>query len=229
MNTIGIKELQTNPAKLSKTLLNDEYMLITRRGEPLGVALPFDDNLMQNGLKRWMSLRAFKDGDISLGQLAKTLDMNKNQALELLGQKFNISMLTDSDLGYTRLNENKVFVNILPIMEGRQNGQKVVEGLILHELGHHIYHKGRANQKIWKKAQRKGLHGLLNIVSDEHLERNLRTKDSKYDSRLKQLASFAFQHTKKDFGVQSLLQLLNVRALEVLSQIKLGVLSLIHI
>ena len=86
MNTIGIKELQTNPAKLSKTLLNDEYMLITRRGEPLGVALPFDDDLMQNGLKRWMSLRAFKDGDISLGQLAKTLDMNKHQALTLLGE-----------------------------------------------------------------------------------------------------------------------------------------------
>ena len=164
------------------------------------------------------------EGRISkLTQVARTFKWGINQALELLGQKFNISMLTDSDLGYTRLNENKVFVNILPIMEGRQNGQKVVEGLILHELGHHIYHKGRANQKIWKKAQRKGLHGLLNIVSDEHLERNLRTKDSKYDSRLKQLASFAFQHTKKDFGVQSLLQLLNVRALEVLSQIKLGV------
>lgn len=86
MNTIGIKELQTNPAKLSKTLLADEYMLITRRGEPLGVALPFDNNLMENGLKRWMSLKAFQNGDISLGQLAKTLGMNKHEALDLLGE-----------------------------------------------------------------------------------------------------------------------------------------------
>ena len=161
--------------------------------------------------------------DSKLNQVARTFKWGIDQGLELLGQKFRVSMLTDSDLGYTRLHENKVFVNILPIMEGKQNGQKVVEGLILHELGHHIYHKGKSNQKIWKKAQREGLHGLLNIVSDEHLERNLRTKDRSYDSRLKQLSSFAFQHNSKDFGVGNLLQLLNVRSLEVLSEIKLGV------
>ncbi|OQW98132.1 MAG: hypothetical protein BWK73_53290, partial [Thiothrix lacustris] len=50
MNVIGIKELQTNPGKLSHSLQNNEYMLITRRGEPLGVALPFSHQLMENGL-----------------------------------------------------------------------------------------------------------------------------------------------------------------------------------
>jgi len=158
-----------------------------------------------------------------LTRVARTFKWGMDQALELLGQKFHVSMLTDSDLGYTRLNENRVFVNILPIMEGRQNGQQVVEGLILHELGHHIYHKGRSNEKIWKRAEKAGLHGLLNVVSDEHLERNLRTKDRSYDSRLKQLASFAFQHSQKDFAISYLLELLHVRAVDVLSQVQLRV------
>lgn len=32
------------------------------------------------------SIEAFKDGEISLGQLAETLGMNKHEALELLGE-----------------------------------------------------------------------------------------------------------------------------------------------
>lgn len=32
------------------------------------------------------SIQAFKDGDLSLGQLAETLGMNKHEALKLLGE-----------------------------------------------------------------------------------------------------------------------------------------------
>lgn len=96
MNVIGIKELQSNPGKLSHCLQNDEYLLITRRGEPLGVALPFSTQLMENGLKSWMSLKAFQTGDLSLGQLGKVLGKNKHETLELLGQ-LNIP-LADYDL-----------------------------------------------------------------------------------------------------------------------------------
>lgn len=86
MNTIGIKELQTNPGKLSHSLQNDEYTLITRRGEPLGIALPFGGNLLEKGMKPWFALKAFQEGDLSLGQLAKALGKNKQEALMLLGE-----------------------------------------------------------------------------------------------------------------------------------------------
>lgn len=86
MDTIGIKELQTNPGKLSRSLTKNEYMLITRRGKPLGVALPFTSQLMDNGLKNWMALQAFQAGDLSLGQLANALGKNKHTTLELLGE-----------------------------------------------------------------------------------------------------------------------------------------------
>lgn len=86
MDIIGIKELQTNPGKLSQSLIKNEYMLITRRGKPLGVALPFTSQLMESGLKNWMALKAFQEGDLSLGQLANALGKNKHETLALLGE-----------------------------------------------------------------------------------------------------------------------------------------------
>ncbi len=86
MHTIGIKELQTNPGKLSHALLHNEYMLITRRGEPLGVALPFGLPLLEHGMKNWVALKAFQAGDLSLGQLGKVLGKNKYETLALLGE-----------------------------------------------------------------------------------------------------------------------------------------------
>lgn len=85
MQIIGIKELQTNPGKLSQSFKNEEYLLITRRGEPIGVALPFSSHLMEQGLKPWMALQAFQSGDMSLGQLAKSLGKNKQETLKFLG------------------------------------------------------------------------------------------------------------------------------------------------
>ena len=86
MNIIGIKELQTNPGKLSKSFSNNEYMMITRRGKPIGMALPFSSDLMEQGLKPWMALKAFQEGDLSLGQLANSFDKTKADTLDLLGQ-----------------------------------------------------------------------------------------------------------------------------------------------
>jgi hypothetical protein len=86
MQIIGIKELQTNPGKLSKSFEADDYLLITRRGEPMGVALPFSSEMLEQGLKPWAALKAFESGDLSLGQLAKAFDKNKTEILEMLGQ-----------------------------------------------------------------------------------------------------------------------------------------------
>lgn len=84
MNIIGIKELQTNPGKMSQVLEQGEYMLVTRRGIPLGVTLPFNEQLMEHGLKSWMAIKAFQSGDLSLGQLAHVLGKNRHATLELL-------------------------------------------------------------------------------------------------------------------------------------------------
>jgi predicted HTH domain antitoxin len=96
MNVIGIKQLQTDVKQLSHNFEHNEYTLITRKGKPIGIALPFSDELMQSGLKAWLAMRAFEKGDLSLGQLADSLGKTKADTLQVLAQ-FNIPV-ADYDL-----------------------------------------------------------------------------------------------------------------------------------
>ena len=85
MQVIGIKELQTNPAKLTQAFQQRDYLLITKHGQPLGLALPFDDKLMDQGLSTWLAIKSFQSGDLSLGQLSKTLGKNQHDTIKFLG------------------------------------------------------------------------------------------------------------------------------------------------
>ncbi len=73
--------------------MNTRY---TCKGKPIGIALPFSDELMQSGLKAWLAMRAFEKGDLSLGQLADSLGKTKADTLQVLAQ-FKIP-LADYDL-----------------------------------------------------------------------------------------------------------------------------------
>ena len=84
MQVIGIKELQTNPGKLTKAFREDDYLLITKHGRPLGLALPFAEGMMELGLLPWFSIKSFQNGDLTLGQLSKSLGRNQHDTIELL-------------------------------------------------------------------------------------------------------------------------------------------------
>ena len=84
MQTIGIKELQTNPAILTKALEYKEYTIITKRSNPIGIAVSFDSSIITNGLKTSLLLDGYKNGNLSLGQLSKALDVSKKKAMNLL-------------------------------------------------------------------------------------------------------------------------------------------------
>lgn len=158
-----------------------------------------------------------------LAAVAKTFAWGIHRGRELTGTLFAVEMLAGDDLGYTKLEQNKVFINALPILRGEQDGRAVVEGLLLHELGHHIYHKGEGAAAVWKEAADAKLFPLLNLVSDEHLERNLRAVCQGHGDRLKKLNAYAFQHAVREVPVAQLLDGLQGRALAVLGATRLGV------
>ena len=137
---------------------------------------------------------------------------------ELTGRLFRIQM-TDKrqDFGYTNFDEDRIFVTPLPYFAGDRHGQEVVEALILHELGHHVHHRGEQAEVVWKRAQARGLHGVLNLVADEHLERNLRSFRAEYGDRLKRLAAHAFLHTERDLDWNWLLDTLGAASFAILA------------
>ncbi|MFO0761636.1 MAG: hypothetical protein U0359_34660 [Byssovorax sp.] len=158
-----------------------------------------------------------------LRAIAETFAWGVRIGRVLTGRLFRVQMVTGKGLGYTRLHEDRIFVSPLPLLLGAPQGPEVVEGLILHELGHHLYHRGEDEAAVWKRAEEQGLPGLLNLVADEHLERRLRAEDAAYGDRLKRLAAYAFQHTQREIPVNDLLEGLGARAFPVLSATRLDV------
>ena len=118
----------------------------------------------------------------------------------MTGKLFTIEMISGEKLGYTRFNENKIYITPLPILRGELYGREVVRALILHEYGHHMYHRGEVAGKIWTQSQQEGLQRLLNLVSDEHLERRSPRFRSRFGDQLKLLGAYAFQHTSQRFS-----------------------------
>lgn len=85
MTTIGIRNLQINPATLTGALENEDYTLITKRNTPIGLAVGFESDALDLGFKNFLALRAFRQGDIGVGELAKVLQKSRNETIEMLG------------------------------------------------------------------------------------------------------------------------------------------------
>ncbi len=158
-----------------------------------------------------------------LQRLAETFAWGVQQGVRLTGRKFGIRMIGGDAFANTRLTTSSININPLPLLRGERDGRTVVEGLILHELGHHVHHAGNKALGIWNRAQQQGLHKLLNLVADEHLERNIRAEREEDGNRLKTLATYAFQRRQSEIPVESLLQVLGFRAFEVLKSARLEV------
>jgi hypothetical protein len=157
-----------------------------------------------------------------LEQVAGTFAWGVRLGRDLTGKLFAVEMIAGEQLGYTRLTVNKIFINPLPILRRQANARDIVEGLIVHELGHHLYHRGAGAEAVWGRAEKEGLFRLLNLVSDEHLERNLRARDGELGDRLKRLGAYAFLHAEREVAVTTLLDSLQGRVFDVLTSTRLN-------
>lgn len=86
MLTVGIKELKNNPSIISKGVENkDDYLFISKRGTPIAVAISLDNEVFDHGFKKWILIKAYKKGDLSLGQLSKSLNQSYQDTMKMLG------------------------------------------------------------------------------------------------------------------------------------------------
>jgi hypothetical protein len=77
---------QTNPSLLGQTLDRGEYLLITRRGKPIGIAAAFDDTLLDLGFRKWIAVRSFQSGDLSLARWRGCSRSRAKMMMGLLGE-----------------------------------------------------------------------------------------------------------------------------------------------
>ena len=87
MITAGIKDIKSNPSLITKAVeKKDEYLFISKRGKPIAVALSLDNEIFDYGFKKWILIKAYKKGDISLGQLARSLKQSQQETMKMLSQ-----------------------------------------------------------------------------------------------------------------------------------------------
>lgn len=84
MQTIGIRELQTNPAIFTNAMENHEFAMITKRSTPIGIAIAFDDMVVSKGLKTSLLIEGYKKRDLSLGQFCKAMEVSKESGMKIL-------------------------------------------------------------------------------------------------------------------------------------------------
>ena len=160
---------------------------------------------------------------VRLRRLAAAFAWGTRLCRALTGRPYQLEMISNERLGYTRFNEEKLYISPMPILREEPYGDSIVRGLILHELGHHLYHKSPEALAIWEAADKTGMGELLNLVSDEHLERNLRTINPRYGHYLRRLNAYAFQQRQREIGVDTLLEHFGGHAFPILSSLRLRV------
>ena len=71
METFTVRDLRERTGELIRGAEKGQLSVITKHGNPVFVAVPFDDALLESGVRVSLALKLFDDGTLSLAQAAK--------------------------------------------------------------------------------------------------------------------------------------------------------------
>ena len=99
MQTFSIRDLRDRSGELTREAELGHLSLVTKHGEPIFVAVPFGDKLIEHGVNVALATSLFKTGNLSLGQAKSFAGMTYYEFIELLGQlKIPVINYTVDDL-----------------------------------------------------------------------------------------------------------------------------------
>lgn len=84
MESFTIRDLRERTGDLVRGAEKGKLAIVTKRGQPVFVAVPFDDAVLQGGVRRSLVLRLVEEGVISQGKGAEVLGMSRVDFLALM-------------------------------------------------------------------------------------------------------------------------------------------------
>ena len=99
------RDLRNNVGGLMKDAEAGEIALITKRGKPTAVALPFDKKLLSLGLNRSFALRLYEQKLTTLVQSAKIANVSIYDFLDIL-KETNISVVDYPETDFNKELDN---------------------------------------------------------------------------------------------------------------------------
>jgi antitoxin (DNA-binding transcriptional repressor) of toxin-antitoxin stability system len=85
METFTIRDLRERTGELARTAESGQLSIVTKHGQPVFIALPFDDVALTEGVKVSLATKLFRDHVVSLGRATKMSGMTKVRFLGVLG------------------------------------------------------------------------------------------------------------------------------------------------
>lgn len=82
----SVRDLRNRSGDLLRDAEAGKVSLITKRGMPAILAIPFDERLLQHGVHRAMALHLFESHQLTLAQAAKVAGMSLEDFLALLAE-----------------------------------------------------------------------------------------------------------------------------------------------
>ena len=87
MHIFSARDLRERTEDLLKAAEAGELSVVARHGQPVFVAIPFDEYLLTAGVNTALAVKLFQENVISLGKAAKFAGMAKIEFVEFLGTK----------------------------------------------------------------------------------------------------------------------------------------------
>ncbi|MDA3925831.1 MAG: type II toxin-antitoxin system Phd/YefM family antitoxin [Kiritimatiellae bacterium] len=86
MDVFSVRELRNHSARLMKGAENGQLSIITKRGKPTFVAVPFGEQTLRLGVEKDLALNLFQSGAVSIVKAARMAGMPVAGFMELLGR-----------------------------------------------------------------------------------------------------------------------------------------------
>lgn len=84
MEIFTIRDLRERTGELVRGAEKGKLAIVTKRGRPLFVAVPFDNSVLEGGVRRSIVLRLMEDGIVSQGKAAELLGVSRVELLDVM-------------------------------------------------------------------------------------------------------------------------------------------------
>jgi len=85
MDTFTIRDLRERTGDLVRDAEAGKLSIITKHGQPVFLAVPFDESLLREGVRVALAVKLFDDEVVSLGKAAKLAGMPQSEFIDHLG------------------------------------------------------------------------------------------------------------------------------------------------
>jgi prevent-host-death family protein len=84
LDVFTVRDLREKTGQLIRDAERGRMSLVTKRGRPTFVAVPFDQRLLDLGVQRALAVKLFEEGGITLSQAAKVAGLCLEDFLDVL-------------------------------------------------------------------------------------------------------------------------------------------------